>query len=140
MGGRKRTRGGGSVAHNSIALERLEDDFFADHIGGNKDDWQINKDLSQSPARWSQMMSVLNGSIANNSVYETVQDYIDVDNYIDYILVNAYAAMGDWPHNNWIAARERSATGRWRFYVWDAEGSFGFAGPPDGCLVFQSRA
>ena len=38
-------------------------------------------------------------------------DYLDVDNFIDYILVNAYAAVADWPDNNWVAARERSDEG-----------------------------
>ena len=65
--------------------------------------------------------------LSTTAGYAGVHDFLDVDNYIDYILVNAYAAMGDWPHNNWIAARERTSTGRWRFYMWDAEGAFGFA-------------
>lgn len=29
----------------------------------------------------------------------------------------------DWPNNNWAAARERSEQGKFRFFVWDAEGS-----------------
>src|SRR5690606_10713121 len=33
--------------------------------------------------------------------------------------------MWDWPNNNWVAARERSAEGRWRCYMWAAEGAFG---------------
>ena len=52
----------------------------------------------------------------------------DVPAIIDYYLINIYTAMWDWPHNNWVAARERSENGRYRLYVWDAEGGFANAG------------
>ena len=40
-------------------------------------------------------------------------------------MLNVYANTGDWPHNNWRAARERVPGGKWRFIPWDAEWSFG---------------
>lgn len=64
----------------------------------------------------------------NQSTYANYQgalSRIDVVNFVDYILLNVYGATGDWPANNWIAARERSTTGKWRFFTWDAEGAFG---------------
>ena len=54
--------------------------------------------------------------------WEKVQEMADVPAIIDYYLINIYTAMWDWPHNNWVAARERSESGRYRFYVWDAKG------------------
>ena len=111
--------------------ERIREDFMQAHYN-SKASWdvqQVNSFSSGDPTNWNEMISYLRTTdLTTTAGYAGVHDYLDVDNYIDYILVNAYAAMGDWPHNNWIAARERSATGRWRFYVWDAEGSFGFAG------------
>ena len=47
----------------------------------------------------------------------------DVTNMVDYYLLNIYMATWDWPHNNWVAARERSDRGRYRLYIWDAEGA-----------------
>ena len=102
--------------------ERLEDDWYADHLGGDEDDWQINKDLSGNPSRWSQMMAVLNGSISDNSVYETAKTYIDVVNYADYMLLHFFADSEDWPHHNgYAAANVDSHDGRFRFFVWDQE-------------------
>lgn len=111
--------------------ERVREGFMQAHYN-SKASWdvqQVNNFSSGDPSNWNEMISYLRATdLTTTEGYAGVHDYLDVDNYIDYILVNAYAAMGDWPHNNWIAARERSAAGRWRFYVWDAEGAFGFAG------------
>ena len=56
--------------------------------------------------------------------YQGMQARVDMVNLIDYLIQNIYTCTGDWPHNNWIAARERSNTGKWRFFTWDAEGAF----------------
>lgn len=111
--------------------ERVREGFMQTHYN-SKEAWdvqQVNSFSSGDPTNWNKMISYLRTTdLTTTAGFAGVHDYLDVDNYIDYILVNAYAAMGDWPHNNWIAARERTSLGRWRFYVWDAEGSFGFAG------------
>ncbi len=57
--------------------------------------------------------------------YQGTLNRLNVVNFADYILVNVYGATGDWPHNNWIATRERSTAGKFHFEVWDAEGAFG---------------
>jgi len=102
--------------------ERLEDDWYADHIGGKKEDWLINKDLSSPPARWNSMMSLANGSITDNAVYENVKNYIDVENYADYMLLHFYGDSEDWPHHNgYAAANVNSGDGKFRFFVWDQE-------------------
>ncbi len=59
------------------------------------------------------------------SNYLAILQKIDPTNLADYILANAYGATWDWPHNNYYMARERSERGRFRFYMWDAEGAFG---------------
>ena len=60
--------------------------------------------------------------------YQSAAQKIDLDNYLDYILINAWGATGDWPTNNFIAYRERvtaPAVGPWRYLMWDAEGAMG---------------
>jgi hypothetical protein len=70
---------------------------------------------------WTEMISRLNAanSVAN---WQRVTEMADVVNMADYYLLNIYMATWDWPHNNWVAARERSPQGRYRLYIWDAEG------------------
>lgn len=60
--------------------------------------------------------------------YQGMQARLDMVNFVDYLIQNIYTCTGDWPHNNWIAARERSTTGKFRFFTWDAEGAFGSFG------------
>ena len=60
--------------------------------------------------------------------YQGMQARLDMTAFIDYLLQNIYTCTGDWPHNNWIAARERSTSGKFRFFTWDAEGAFGSFG------------
>lgn len=60
--------------------------------------------------------------------YQGMQARLDMPAFIDYLIQNIYTCTGDWPHNNWIAARERSTSGKFRFFTWDAEGAFGSFG------------
>jgi hypothetical protein len=73
----------------------------------------------------SMMYAVTNKDMTVLSNYVAATEHIDVVNLADYILANAYGATWDWPHNNYYCARERSPAGRFRFYMWDAEGAFG---------------
>lgn len=102
--------------------ERIEDDWYADNLGGEKEDWLVNKDLTTPPARWNSMMGILNGTITNNSVYEQSKDYLDMENYIDYMFLHFLADTEDWPHKNgYAAANATSGDGKFRFQVWDQE-------------------
>ncbi len=102
--------------------ERIADDWFADHLGGEEEDWLINDNLVTPPARWDQMMNLANGNITSNSVYQNVLNFIDMENYIDYMLLHFYADAEDWPRaNGYAAANVASGDGRFRFAVWDQE-------------------
>jgi len=108
--------------------ERLRDEFMRQHHGG-KEEWDVRAmgDIESGDSiEWNRLMDFLVSSdLSRNEDYTKVQELVDVDNIIDYLLLNSYAATWDWPLNNWVAARERSSAGRWRLYMWDAEGAFG---------------
>ena len=111
--------------------EHLREGFMQQHHGGTEawDVHQVTEFSSGDPIHWNKLLTYLRSTnLATLGAYQQVHDYLDVDNFIDYLAVNTFAAMWDWPHNNYVAARERSARGRWRFYMWDAEGAFGLYG------------
>jgi hypothetical protein len=113
--------------------ERLRQGFMQEHHNSSEawDVHQVNAFSDGDPIHWRKMIfSIRTAKLTNLVEYLQVHDYLDVDNFIDYLIVNAYTAMRDWPYNNWVAARERTPQGRWRFYVWDAEGGFGYEGRP----------
>ncbi|MEK7781113.1 MAG: lamin tail domain-containing protein, partial [Verrucomicrobiota bacterium] len=116
--------------------ERVHEEFFQEHLGGG-DDWDV---VGPSFASSSGLPGVIDGdrvdflnlvSYVNNntvtttSVYTNIARWLDLTNFADYCLLNAYAAMGDWPANNWRAGKDRNAAGPWRFVVWDAEWGMG---------------
>ncbi|MBN1317630.1 MAG: CotH kinase family protein [Anaerolineales bacterium] len=57
--------------------------------------------------------------------YEYVQSQIDVDNLIDYAILQMYAVNNDWLHHNVKQFRPSTQGGRWNWILWDVDYSFG---------------
>lgn len=114
--------------------ERIGPEFLqAWHGGGEKWDViaQINELVEGDMVVWNRLRSTAqNQNPTNPVVFQQIQSMLDVQNFADYLLPHIYADTDDWPHNNWRAARERTPNGKFRFYTWDAEFSFGFNNVP----------
>ncbi len=109
--------------------ERLREPFMQKHHGSSED-WdvrQVNDYANGDVTTWNEMMAILNRN-GNNDLsladWQEALDFLDPVNMADYFLINIYGATWDWPQNNWVGARERSPEGKYRLYVWDAEGSY----------------
>jgi len=99
--------------------ERVGEDFYAAHLGGDPEHWEVNEDLSSPDARWRAMMSFDPRLPAQ---YTAMQAYLDMENFADYMLLHFYADAEDWPHHNgYAAANAISGDGQYRFFVWDQE-------------------
>lgn len=99
--------------------ERIKGDFFAFHLGGEPEHWEINEDLSSPGARWNAMMGINPSTLAG---YKQMLEYLDVEDFADYMLLHFYADAEDWPHHNgYAAANAVSGDGKFRFFVWDQE-------------------
>lgn len=70
--------------------------------------------------------------------YEQIKQWIDLENYVDYQIINLYGANRDWPGNNCKAWRVRTEynpdapyglDGRLRFLVYDTDFCFGLYNP-----------
>ncbi|MBI9050860.1 MAG: CotH kinase family protein [Anaerolineaceae bacterium] len=70
--------------------------------------------------------------------YDYIKTQMDVDNYIDYQIAQIYFENYDWPQNNVSFWRKNSSAlepaqdyghdGRWRWFLYDIDNSFGFRG------------
>ena len=122
--------------------ERISRRFLQQWHGGG-DQWDLigsnNEVIEGDSAAWTALRNFVNSqSPAVPANYLEITRQLDVTNFIDYLLPNIYADTDDWPHNNWRAARERTPEGRFRFYSWDAEWSFGYShGPSYNTIVNQ---
>ena len=74
---------------------------------------------------WDALMAfVETEDLADPDNYAFVQTQMDVPNFIDYFLLQMYAANTDWPHHNVAQFRPWTQGGRWEFLPWDSDLAF----------------
>jgi hypothetical protein len=111
-------------------IERIEDNSMASYFGGYEEDWDVIKSqrnpnemavVSGSMDTWNELQLLAAAAGAGEAELSEVEAYLDLDAFIDFLLVNFYNGNQDWDDNNWQAARRRTGDDRWRFFVWDSE-------------------
>lgn len=111
-------------------FERVEDDSMAERYGGVEEDWEVIKDGSNSSvlsidggtARWDALMDIiLAGNLSEPNSYLEVQEHLDIDAFIDYLLLNYYGGNDDWCAKNYRAAVQLNPAGKYRFFPHDTE-------------------
>jgi hypothetical protein len=61
--------------------------------------------------------------LTNLGNYQQVSEWIDIDNFIDYQIFQAFISNYDWPANNMKCWRERKEGAKWRWIFFDADGA-----------------
>ena len=105
-------------------VERPSAPFAADHMGGEKEEWDAlnsGSAIDGTAAAWSQVQSAASAVGADAGRLLALRNQLDIENLIDYLLMNYYGGNHDWDNHNWYAARHRVEGGQWRFFSWDAE-------------------
>jgi hypothetical protein len=120
--------------------EKLNDTYFADRLGGQKEEYDVITDftgvaVSGTRDMWTQLLSLSGQAAGNPNIFTQVQGQnpdgvrntnypvlINMDNFIDYMLLHIHGAAIDWPGRNWWAARRRGPlSDGFRFFTWDQE-------------------
>ena len=100
--------------------ERHDSSHYAEYQGGDSDDYDaLNGGAAIDGDRnsYDQMLAV----VATGD-WNAIQQVLDVDNFIDWTLAQAFGGNADLKVNgNWRAAGGGSADGLWRMYAWDSE-------------------
>jgi hypothetical protein len=118
---------GAFKAHFNL-VERYREPFFQAYYQSTNgwDIIMVDEIEAGDAVKWTEDVTFVAGhSMADPAWYAEAQARFDLVNFVDYLLLNIYCATWDWPQGNFYVARERAPGARWRFYVWDAEGSFG---------------
>ncbi|MFN0206575.1 MAG: lamin tail domain-containing protein [Planctomycetota bacterium] len=128
--------------------ERPDDDWAVEQFGGEDHEYDWIKeggvhsgnfypaDHPTTPGLWSIVVSIIQSGLGQNDMwkglpaYEEFKKRVDVENYIDYMILNFWMGNLDWPHQNWMmTARARigpnltdvNPNAIFRLHVWDTE-------------------
>ena len=105
--------------------ERPDALWAASNLGGEADEYDVINTNGNLIAGDTRAWGDLSRTIGRKPVdYQAVQQLLDIDNFIDYMIVNQFVGNWDWPHNNWFASRRRVEGAKWYFHTWDAEAAF----------------
>ncbi|MBL9169838.1 MAG: CotH kinase family protein [Verrucomicrobiales bacterium] len=123
-------------------VERPDAAFASSYVGGDRDLWDsINQDSAPDGNydAWNRMLNALNQDLTRTENYQRVQGnhpdgtrnlafekLIDVENLIDYMILNFYMGNTDWPGRNWWAGRSREGFVGFQFRPWDTETTLDF--------------
>ena len=114
--------------------ERVDGQFGKDHLGGDKSDIDVIKieedggnhlEASEGDMEAWNLMTETAAKAADDAYYQQLDTLLDIDNFIDYMLINQYAGNTDWDHHNWYAIRRHNTDSGvsegFRFLCWDSE-------------------
>jgi hypothetical protein len=119
--------------------ERIDSDWLDDYVGDGQYDLIKEGVSGGAPVAsegdttaWNALLAACAAfpslpAAQQAAAYSAIEAQLDIENYIDYLLLNCFVHNYDWPHKNFRAARKRITTnlpaqdGRFKFYVWDAE-------------------
>ena len=114
--------------------ERVDDQFGKDHIGGKKSEIDVIKveedggnhlEAAEGDLETWELMTQTAANAWDDKSYEQLDTLLDLDQFIDYMLINQYGGNTDWDHHNWYAIRRHNndsvASEGFRLLCWDTE-------------------
>ncbi len=109
-------------------------------MGGEKDEWDVvtggTRDYNNVQVKagnniaWDQMITLVNaGGFEDDTQYQAIQDFVDIDGLIDYMLTIYFTGNRDAPTViggggtpwNFYSSRLRKPGEGYHFYAWDSE-------------------
>ncbi|MED5585918.1 MAG: chitobiase/beta-hexosaminidase C-terminal domain-containing protein, partial [Verrucomicrobiota bacterium] len=107
--------------------ERPDDNFAAEYLGGDNDDYDAMKHrtstvIAGSNTNYNSMLALSRRNMSDQENYAAVTEILHIENFISYMITNYYVGNSDWAHQNWYATYNRnSADGKWYYHSWDPE-------------------
>jgi CotH kinase protein/Chitobiase/beta-hexosaminidase C-terminal domain/Lamin Tail Domain/Secretion system C-terminal sorting domain len=110
--------------------EKIDADFIESNYSVDKDDLDLIETYenalegtSDAYVNYKNTLAGMNRTTPEAFAY--IDQHIDVQEYINYLVAQIYFANTDWPGNNMKFWRDASVNGKFRWILWDTD--FGFA-------------
>lgn len=109
--------------------ERSNEDYVYSNYGYDEEevDFPDQYKLSSIDCYKSVRDIYSKSDIVSDSVYEEIDNVIDVDEFLNYIMTETYCANSDWAGNN-VKLWKRKKDGKWRWILFDTDFGFGLYG------------
>jgi len=106
--------------------EKPDASFLAEYFGGHKLEYDAIRHAATNVVdgdsrAWQEVLGLMRAVGADPDRLLALEDHIDIDDHIDYMIANLWAGNTDWARHNWYVGRRRVEGARWRFFSWDAE-------------------
>lgn len=114
--------------------EKLDDHYLEDHFGiepeqcniicgnginGFTGEWDVEVESGQGSG-FDQMMDWLeDADLSDSTNYSYISNLVNIDNFIDYQILETFIANTDWPANNFRCWQ--SGDSKWRFAFFDGD-------------------
>ena len=114
--------------------EKLDDHYLEDHLGVESDQFNVVSGNGVDSETWTWNVEVDSGDgssfeklldwledadLSDSANYAYVGNLIDIDNFIDYQILETFIANDDWPANNLRCWQTGNA--KWRFAYFDGD-------------------
>lgn len=74
---------------------------------------------------WNSIYSFIEKSrVQDSAIYEKVTEYVDISQFVDYMILAIFSGDPDRPWNNMDFFRDNTPQSKWGFVVWDLDGGF----------------
>ncbi|MFN3404798.1 MAG: CotH kinase family protein [Cytophagaceae bacterium] len=92
--------------------------------------------VKESDEHFVNMTNFIENNTMSTANYNQVKQWLDVENYVDYMAAQIYHTNWDWPHNN-IKYWRKTAGGKWRYLYYDTDFSYGLFGFTENSPTFN---
>ncbi|MBE0535748.1 MAG: lamin tail domain-containing protein [Phycisphaerae bacterium] len=103
--------------------ERPDHAFSASYLKGTEEDYYSGKAKGGTVSGDSTRFNLWRNTVSTSADYNYLQQFLDVDAYLDMALIGVFANIGDYPQ--FYYGNSNKPAGRIYFYQWDIEDSFG---------------
>ena len=105
-----------------VIREKPDENWCKSYYGGKKGNYDVIKNTCVMTEIVAGTNTDYNLMLTFKNDYEQMKQHLDIDAFIDYMILNFYVGNTDWALHNWYAYRDRTVTNfLWKYINWDSE-------------------
>lgn len=105
--------------------ERPDANFQSEYFGTSDSNYDVinaGVAIDGNLNAFNDLIKRVEDGVSTRAEYEAIARRLDIDAFIDYMILNQYAGNTDFDGKNWYAARRRdNPASTFQFFSWDAE-------------------